>query len=411
MGQVFSYIWRRIRRLNNVVDTDNLQNDLLAPLDDQSHRITISDEDSAQPDVVTEEEEDDDDEEEAIQEVIQFTPLEQRSLYIDNPGRYTFQPGVVPEITFIGVDFQSYSVEHEEEDDDDEEEAIQEVTQFTPLEQRSHYIDNPGRYTFQPGVVPEITSIVVDFQNYSVEHEEEKENEEVPEKEIQEVVKKEVISRVLGPNKEYGVSEETVRKIGPYTSMQRILLVGEGDFSFSTSLAVAFGSASNMIATSLNTREYLTKTYRKFPTHKRELETRGCMLIHDVDATTMVRHSVLGKLKFDIIIYNFPHIASFGRDSAHLRKNQKLVRGFIRCAKKMINEDGEIHITHKTSSFYRLWNIPKIGRDEGLHIIQKTEFILSMFPGYHTKYGYRGDKDFHCDPSKTYKFGLRPKPV
>lgn len=35
-----------------------------------------------------------------------------------------------------------------------------------------------------------------------------------------------------------------------YSSFHRILLVGEGDFSFSACLARAFGSAKNMIATS-----------------------------------------------------------------------------------------------------------------------------------------------------------------
>jgi len=42
------------------------------------------------------------------------------------------------------------------------------------------------------------------------------------------------------------------RRIGPYTSSQKIVLVGEGDFSFSASLACAFSSAANIIATSLD---------------------------------------------------------------------------------------------------------------------------------------------------------------
>lgn len=37
-----------------------------------------------------------------------------------------------------------------------------------------------------------------------------------------------------------------------YSSNHHILLVGEGDFSFSSSLARAFGSASNIVATSLD---------------------------------------------------------------------------------------------------------------------------------------------------------------
>ena len=39
-----------------------------------------------------------------------------------------------------------------------------------------------------------------------------------------------------------------------YSSKHRILLVGEGDFSFTLCLARAFGSARNMVATSLDTQ-------------------------------------------------------------------------------------------------------------------------------------------------------------
>lgn len=42
------------------------------------------------------------------------------------------------------------------------------------------------------------------------------------------------------------------RRIKHYSSNHKILLVGEGDFSFSKCLANAFGSASNITATSLD---------------------------------------------------------------------------------------------------------------------------------------------------------------
>ncbi|KAK9268685.1 hypothetical protein L1049_000445 [Liquidambar formosana] len=51
------------------------------------------------------------------------------------------------------------------------------------------------------------------------------------------------------------ISKEVViegRWIQHYCSSHKMLLVGEGDFSFSASLAVAFGSATNMVATSLD---------------------------------------------------------------------------------------------------------------------------------------------------------------
>jgi len=47
---------------------------------------------------------------------------------------------------------------------------------------------------------------------------------------------------------------QETKRLRHYTNKQKILLVGEGDFSFSLSLARAFGSASNLTATSLDTQ-------------------------------------------------------------------------------------------------------------------------------------------------------------
>lgn len=44
------------------------------------------------------------------------------------------------------------------------------------------------------------------------------------------------------------------KSIMPYSSNHKILLVGEGDFSFSLCLAKAFGTAGNLVATSLDNR-------------------------------------------------------------------------------------------------------------------------------------------------------------
>ncbi|XP_021755826.1 uncharacterized protein At4g26485-like [Chenopodium quinoa] len=202
-------------------------------------------------------------------------------------------------------------------------------------------------------------------------------------------------------------NDSSVGKIGPYTSDQRVLLVGEGDFSFSASLAVAFGtSACNIIATSLNLGDFLIKNYRKFPNNKAELETRGSVVLHGVDATKMVNHPFVGSMTFDRVIFNFPHAGKFGKGDLELRMHQKLISGFLQNAKKMIGEDGEIHITSKCSGFFRRLDIPKLGCDQGLYLIQAVNFKRLEYPGYQTKYGFGGDRYFHCNPSKTYKFGL-----
>ncbi|KAE8679178.1 putative Late embryoproteinsis abundant hydroxyproline-rich glycoprotein family [Hibiscus syriacus] len=200
------------------------------------------------------------------------------------------------------------------------------------------------------------------------------------------------------------------RWIRHYCSSQRMLLVGEGDFSFSACLARCFGSATNVVATSLDSREFLFRNYKKAKANIHELRTRGCMVLHGVDATEMANHCYLGAIKFDRIIYNFPH-AGFCSDEpveSQKRRHQLLMNCFFKNAKEMINESGEIHVTHKSNGFFLDWNLRGLAAAVGLRLIQEVPFNLTDFPGYRTKYGFGGDKNFYCHPSKTYIFGLFP---
>ncbi|KAF6153856.1 hypothetical protein GIB67_001089 [Kingdonia uniflora] len=199
-----------------------------------------------------------------------------------------------------------------------------------------------------------------------------------------------------------------VKWIKHYCSSHRILLVGEGDFSFSASLAMAFGSATNMVATSLDPLGFLKENYMKAISNIGELKSRGCIVLHRIDATKMADNSLKGMI-FDRIVYNFPHAGFTNRDKPRedqIREHQTLISLFMKNAKKMIKKDGEIHISHKSYGFFLEWKIESLGSQNGLRVIEKSQFDLSDYPGYNTKFGYGGDKNFECHPSKTYKFGF-----
>ncbi|KAK6149454.1 hypothetical protein DH2020_016979 [Rehmannia glutinosa] len=193
-----------------------------------------------------------------------------------------------------------------------------------------------------------------------------------------------------------------------YSNCQRILVVGDGDFSFSTCLAKAFDEAPKMVATSLDSKDFLVKNYENALPNVEELGIRKCKVMHEIDATKMSNHEFLGGIKFHRIIFNFP-FAGFFKDlprDSQLQRHREVVSLFMKNAKDMIKQNGEIHITHKCNGFHMEWNLEAMAYSCKLRLIEAVDFDVDDYPGYNTKRGFGGDDNFNCYPSKTYKFGL-----
>ncbi|CAN7122196.1 unnamed protein product [Brassica rapa subsp. narinosa] len=201
------------------------------------------------------------------------------------------------------------------------------------------------------------------------------------------------------------------KRLRQYSNKQRILLVGEGDFSFSLSLARAFGSATNLTATSLDTREEIELNYANGKANIEELTKLGCTVIHGFNVHSM--RLAPRSERYDRIIFNFPH-SGFGFGSEHHRYyimlHQELVRGFLKSSKKMVKDkDGEIHITHKTAHPFSEWKIETLAEENGLFLTQEVEFNKWYFPGYSNKKGSRPrcNSSFPVGKSSTFIFKKR----
>ncbi|KAJ1375279.1 S-adenosyl-L-methionine-dependent methyltransferase [Sesbania bispinosa] len=193
-----------------------------------------------------------------------------------------------------------------------------------------------------------------------------------------------------------------------YSSNHKILLVGEGDFSFALCLAKAFGSASNMIATSLDSKEKLLRNYARASTNLNELENLGCTIVHEVNAGSMSKHPSLEMKVFDRIVFNFPHAGFDFRehDLSQIKLHQKVVSGFLKNARKMLRQDGEIHVTHKNAHPFCKWEIVKMAEEAGLLLVKKVPFFIWEYPGYVNKRGSgcNCDGSFPVGDCSTFKF-------
>ncbi|KAK7303452.1 hypothetical protein RJT34_14359 [Clitoria ternatea] len=197
-----------------------------------------------------------------------------------------------------------------------------------------------------------------------------------------------------------------------YSSKHKILLVGEGDFSFSLSLAKAFTSAPNLVATSLDSYDNIGKKYSNGLSNVMELQERRCFVFHDVDAKEMSNHFFLKTQRFDRIVYNFPHVGFIYPENSHcqIQLNKRLLKGFFANAKVLLKkEGGEIHVTHKEGEPYNKWGLVQKAEKKGLVLQQVVPFSKDDYPGYDNKraHGKLSDATFSVGESNTYIFKLK----
>ncbi|GLU24017.1 hypothetical protein SLE2022_399880 [Rubroshorea leprosula] len=202
--------------------------------------------------------------------------------------------------------------------------------------------------------------------------------------------------------------EEEEKWVTHYSSKHQILLVGEGDFSYSSSLASSFGSASNVCATSLDSADDVINKYKNAKSNLENLKKRGATILHGVDATKMKNHDDLKKRRFDRIIFNFPHSGFHGDEREYwvILKHRTLVSGFFSSASRMLQVNGEIHVNHKIKHPFCCWNLEELASANSLDLIESVEFKIGDFPGYNNKRGSgsKCDEPFPLDLCNTYKF-------
>ncbi|XP_006814506.1 uncharacterized protein LOC102808003, partial [Saccoglossus kowalevskii] len=107
-----------------------------------------------------------------------------------------------------------------------------------------------------------------------------------------------------------------------YPKKGKILMLGEGDFSFTTSLLRFVDDPSCVVATCIETKDTITKKHRNAASNITDLRSKGVTVLYAIDATRLVKYHTLKDQQFSYIIFNFPHVGG----KASIGQNRKLLK-------------------------------------------------------------------------------------
>ena len=108
-----------------------------------------------------------------------------------------------------------------------------------------------------------------------------------------------------------GSSGAAAGNVTTYSQDQKILVVGDGDFSFSQGLVRHLkGRGSGLTLTSYDSAQQVLGKYKTAKSNIEKVKAAGATVLHGVDGTNLKKSFSVDGGKFDRIIFNFPHSGS-----------------------------------------------------------------------------------------------------
>ncbi|XP_015739637.1 ferredoxin-fold anticodon-binding domain-containing protein 1 [Coturnix japonica] len=188
----------------------------------------------------------------------------------------------------------------------------------------------------------------------------------------------------------------------------RVLLLGEGNFSFAAALCEAAGT--RVVATCYEREEEVVARSRAAENIRR-LRDRGAEVLFSVDCTKLKDYFLQGKREFDCIYFNFPHC---GR-KAGVVKNRELLSCFFHSCAEVLAQDGEVRVAlcrgqggtpadQPKREWHNSWQVVAVAAGAGFILSDVHPFQAETAHGYECT-GYRSqDKSFCIEGALNHVF-------
>lgn len=172
-----------------------------------------------------------------------------------------------------------------------------------------------------------------------------------------------------------------------FASGERILLIGEGNFSFACQLCEHLQDGRGIFATAFDGEASLNRKYSDAAAARKNIEEKfGGTTLVGVDATRIHRVKEF-RNAFSKIVWNFPHMGAGEKDVAKsIEDHKKLLFDFFKSAVKCLDpeKNASIHVALKAGEPYKSWRIVQVLKEAApdLELQTVVPFALHAWPGY-----------------------------